>query len=198
MTQLDLNRLRETLRDNAREGDAHPDEPRRQLLVTREGKLRFGNDVGPFEKRTLSEVPQQTFAAGVRNLLDSLFGRSPASEERLAADRQTARERLPRETVELTIAGTPTWVCPVRCEFGQRYKLAFWFDGSEYQAKLVEPALEGQFDVHTAHVFSDGRLCLRSPTGGMPTLDQAFAKSVLLVNGLTVLRERGVFPFSPD
>lgn len=195
MVQLDLNRLRETLRESAKEGEIQPLEPRRQVLVTREGQVRFGDEVNEAERRALSEVPQETFGTGVRTLFDALFGDSTASADRLASDRQTVRERLPRETVELRIDGVPTWVLPVRCEFGRRYKLALWFDGSEYQAKLVEPALEGTIDVITGHVFPDGTLCLRSPAGGMPTLEQAFGKSVLLINGLSVLRERGVFPF---
>lgn len=187
---LDLNRLRDTIRENQRRGETRPDLPSQRILVDREGKVRFGDEVTE-SARELSEVPQQTFGG----ILDSLFGSSTASADRLARDREVAKRKLPFDTREAVQGCVTTFVYSVTDEFGQRYQLAAYFDGDEYMVKLVYPPLEGEIGVETGHVFHDGTLCLREPFGGMPTLEAAYARSVVLVNGLSVVRRGGQFPF---
>lgn len=194
MTQIDLNRLRQALNDRSRPGTNHPPRPGAQVFVDREGKVLLGDQLTPGQRAELSEVPKHVFGS-LRGLLDSLFGDSGAQADRLARDRETVRNRLPRDTREVVLDGVTSWVYWVRDEFGQDYQLAAYYDGDEYQVKLVQPALEGQFGVTTGHIFPNGRLCLRAPANGMPTLDGAFQQSVLLVNGLTALRQTGEFPF---
>ena len=201
MASLDLNQLRNTLRENARRGEARPDEPRRKIVVDRDGKIRHGDDVGCRDRRELSEVPQELFAA-LGDLLRNLFvdDRDPPSltrygDHRLDRDRASVRDKLPWGTTEVTVEGTTGFVYDIVDEFGAHYRMVVYFDGSEYQVKVVEPEIEGHYGVTNAHVFGDGRLCLRPPAGGMPTLAEAYAKSVLWATGFTVLRRGGEFPW---
>lgn len=188
---LDLNRLRDTLRSNERTGDVLPERPSQKVLVDREGRVRFGDEVADGARDQYSVVPQNIFAG----VLDALFGSSTAGSERHQRDRLTVREYLPSNTREVVQGELPLFMYDVIDEFGELYELAAYFDGDEYQVKLVWPELEEVFSVTEGHVFSDGRLCLRPPGNGMPRLKDAYARSVILVNGLTVLRRGGEFPF---
>jgi hypothetical protein len=58
---IDLNRLRDVVRQNQDSGTARPDDPSRQVVVDREGNVRFGNQVSATEPVT--QIPQETFAA---------------------------------------------------------------------------------------------------------------------------------------
>lgn len=58
---IDLNRLRQVVRENQSSGVARPDDPARQVVVDREGNVRFGNEVSASEPTT--QIPQETFAA---------------------------------------------------------------------------------------------------------------------------------------
>ena len=201
MANLDLNQLRSTLRENARRGDVRPDEPRRKIVVDRDGKIRHGNEVGLSDGRELSEVPQDLFA-GLGSALRSIFAedRGTASlshfgGDRLARDRAVVREKLPWGTTEVAVDGTTGFVYGFTNDFGEFYRMVAYFDGSEYQVKVVEPEIESHYGVGDAHVFSDGRLCLRPPAGGMPTLAEAYAKSVLWADGFTVRRHGNAFPW---
>lgn len=201
MSNLDLNQLRNTLRENARRGDVRPDEPRRKIVVDRDGKIRHGNEVGLSDHRELSEVPQELFAT-LGSILRNLFAedRDVASlahfgGDRLARDRAIVREKLPWGTTEVLVDGTTGFVYDITDEFGEHYRMVVYFDGSEYQVKVVDPEIEGHYGVTDAHIFSDGRLCLRPPAGGMPTLAEAYAKSALWANGFTVRRQGDPFPW---
>ena len=101
MASLDLNQLRNTLRENAQRGEARPSEPRRKIVVDRDGKIRYGDEVSSRDSRELSEVPQELFAA-LGELLRSLFvdDRDPPwltdyGGHRLDRDRAIVRAKLP-------------------------------------------------------------------------------------------------------
>jgi len=207
MANLDLNLLRRTLQENASSGQTHPIEPHRKIVVGRDGKIRHGNELGLADQRELSEVPQDLFAGLVSMLRQRLFGSQAVTHVppvapvvrrpggRLARDRAVVREKLPLGTKEISVAGTMGFVYQITDEFGESYTMVIYFDGSEYQVKVVAPEIEGHYGVAAAHVFSDGRLCLRPPAGGMPTLAEAYAKSVLWATGFTVFRRKKVFPW---
>ena len=79
---------------------------------------------------------------------------------------------------------------------GDRYQLFAWFDGSAYQVKVVEPDVERGADPHACHLFPDARICFgHGDGGGMPTLEQAYARSVLWANGFSVWIRGEPFPF---
>jgi len=62
--------------------------------------------------------------------------------------------------------------------------------------KVVSPALSGEVDTHACHLFSDGRICFgQSDGGGMPTLLEAYTRSVLWANGYSVYLRTSSFPF---
>lgn len=60
MPPIDLNKLRDVVRQNQSSGTAQPADPARQVHVDREGNVRFGDEstnAGP-----TTQVPQETFA----------------------------------------------------------------------------------------------------------------------------------------
>lgn len=57
---IDLNRLRETIRQNQTSGNATPSDPGRQVVVDKEGNVRFGDQVSG--DQPVTQVPQETFA----------------------------------------------------------------------------------------------------------------------------------------
>lgn len=76
-----------------------------------------------------------------------------------------------------------------------------YFDGAFYQVYVISPKLEDYWsNPHTGHIYPDGRICFGSEFGnGQPTLREAFAKSVLWANGISVARHGGgQFPFSAN
>lgn len=181
--EVDLNLLRKTILANQREGVARPSEPDRKLFVSSEGKLVEGTRA-QHDTRTLSEVPQETFAA------------------RLDSDRETVRTKFPKDCFELAVEGGQIgWVYSITCEMGYHYTLFAYFDGNNYQVKVLEPKLEKKWQSpHTGHLFGDGRICFGGSYGnGMPRLEDAFAKSVLWANGISIARQNGhSFPFSEN
>jgi hypothetical protein len=122
-------------------------------------------------------------------------------QERLARDDQTVRRRLPGNAEFAMVQETPGWFYSFENEFGDRYEMFIYFNGSNYQVKVVEPEVEGRYTPHDGHLYEDGRICFGAG-GGMPTLESAYAKSVLWANGFSAYvaaREAGSpipFPFS--
>jgi len=88
------------------------------------------------------------------------------------------------------------WLYPLSSELGDRFELFLYFDGNAYQVKVVSPTIEGEIDAHACHLFGDGRICFgQADAGGMPTLTEAYAKSVLWVNGYSAYLRTSSFPF---
>lgn len=115
---------------------------------------------------------------------------------RALRDRARAEGSLPASTRQLTVEGVSGWLYPIVSELGDAFQLFLYFDGSGYQVKLVAPEVVGRFDPHACHVFPDGRLCLSSAPGtGLPTLEDAYARSVLWCNGFSIFSRDGQFPF---
>jgi hypothetical protein len=111
-------------------------------------------------------------------------------------DKAAADGCLPAAARFLKVDGARGWLYPVTTEQGDRYQLFLYFDGSAYQVKVVEPAVEVRDDNHACHLFPTGLVCLgQDPTGGMPTLASAFARSVLWANGFSAYLRTGEFPF---
>lgn len=155
----------------------------------------------------------------LRERLDSLFGRGqstadPVSEQglidlarppveavapdqsRRKRDRDIARQYLPESTVEGMVDGTTYWTYEVRCQFRNRYLMAAYFDGREYQVRVLEPEIVGKYSVLISHVNPNGRLCLSAPNNGAESLQEAFSRSVIWATGFSILSETGEFPFS--
>ncbi len=115
---------------------------------------------------------------------------------RLLRDQAVVEGNLPATTRYLEVDGARGWLFPVTSEAGDAFQLFLWFDGSAYQVKLVRPVVDDRLDPHRCHLFPDGRICLSEANGGgMPTLQGAFAKSVVWCNGFSVFRRTGSFPF---
>ena len=128
-------------------------------------------------------------------MLDAL-GRLGEALARESRDRLAADGCLPAKARRVAVQGAAGWLYPVTSEQGDLFRLFLWFDGAAYQVKVVEPVLDAGVDPHACHVFPDARLCLGGdPGGGMPTLDGAFARSVLWANGYAEWRRTGRFPF---
>ncbi len=115
--------------------------------------------------------------------------------ERENRDRAAAEGCMPSATRRVSVSGTTGWLYPVVNEQGDSFRMFLWFDGAAYQVKVVEPTL-GYADPHACHLFPDSRLCLGGDeSGGMPTLEGAFAQSVLWATGYGAFQRTGKFPF---
>jgi hypothetical protein len=123
------------------------------------------------------------------------------AEQRLARDAQIVARRLPANAEFARVQGTPGWFYSFENEFGDRYEMFIYFFGSNYQVKVIEPEVEGRYTPHDGHLYEDGRICFGTG-GGMPTLESAYAKSVLWANGFSAYvaaKQAGTpipFPFS--
>ena len=176
--QVDLNKLREMIEDNRQQGELMPVQPSKQVVV-HDGRIKNGNELAPGEERQAAVIHQATFAA--------LSGRH-------ARDQQTVNLKLPRSTRFLEVSGVGGWLFSIVNEFKQPFQMFLYFDGSLYQTKVVSPEVEGKYNPHNGHLFSDGRICY-GDSAGQASLEAAYAKSVLWANGFTVFQRTGTFPF---
>jgi hypothetical protein len=135
-------------------------------------------------------------APGGRRFWAVLLSNLKTGFTRRLRDRAIVEAKLPGSTREVTADGARGWRYPVETDLGDRYELFLWFDGSAYQVKVLSPDVEGRCGLHACHLFPDGRICLGDDsTGGMPTLDGAYAKSVLWANGFSAYERTAMFPF---
>ena len=111
-------------------------------------------------------------------------------------DRALVEAKLPAATRHVTVSGVRGWLYPITTELGDAFRLFLWFDGAGYQVKVVEPELESRFDPHVCHLLPDGRICLSDEEGrGRPSLEDAYARSVVWCNGFSVFLRDAQFPF---
>lgn len=125
------------------------------------------------------------------------------SSARLERDRVTANEKLPSNTRESTLDGTTYWTYSVTCKLGRRYTMTLYFDGHEYQVRVLSPKIpsdvglkDSDINIHKCHYFPNGRLCLDPPGNGAKSLEEAFAKSVVWATGFSIYVATGQFAFS--
>ncbi|MEM8723244.1 MAG: hypothetical protein AAGE84_28825 [Cyanobacteria bacterium P01_G01_bin.39] len=167
---LDLNELRNHVLENQRKGNNS-----KPVHVDKEGRIT--TDPQAAQQPNLSQVPQQTFAYS------------------LDRDRQIAARFLPENTQEIQFNGFTGWLYQIQCELGNQYQMFAYNDGELYQVMVVFPDVAGKYNEHNAHLYNDGRICFRSQ-GGLPTLQDAYAKSALWANGFSIFLKTGLFPFS--
>jgi hypothetical protein len=114
---------------------------------------------------------------------------------RALQDQATVEAKLPAATRHLTVEGVRGWLYPVTTEAGDAFKLFLFFDGASYQVKVVEPDLEGRYDPHASHLMPDGRICLSDDRGGgVPSLETAYARSVVWCTWFGAFRRDEHFP----
>ena len=176
-TPVDLNELRNRVLNNQSNDENLPSSPDRGVFVDNEGNIVMHPQRG--ERRQLSQVPQKTFAAT------------------LTMDRQTVAQKLPNNAREMQMNGVTGWVYNLESELSDLYTMFVYNDGSLYQVMVVFPEIAGKYGVHDAHLFDDGRICFGNDYGGgLPTLEQAYAKSVLWATGFSIYLRNNQFPFS--
>lgn len=178
---LDLNALRTRVIKNQTDGSTRPSDPSKTIVVQRDGSIHMGEDA-PQAAGPLTVVPQETFA------------------NRHEADRAIVSQFLPENTVPFrTDEGVQGYVYTIKTELLDEFTLFAFFDGANYQVQVIAPAVEARFNnPHDGHIFGKtGLICFGQAYGsGMPTLREAFAKSVLWANGMSVAIHTGHFPFS--
>jgi hypothetical protein len=150
----------------------------KRVFVDRQGGIVLGSTLQPGEERELSEVQQGVFAA---------------ASIRLARDQEIVTRTFPPHTQRLTVDGVTGWLYSIVDEYGQPYTLFAYHDGSLYQVKVVFPEVEGRYNPHHGHLYSDGRICF-GPAGGLDSLEHVYAKSVVWATGFTAFRHLGTFP----
>jgi len=120
------------------------------------------------------------------------------SYQNLAIDRQFAKSKMPRNTLEVQSDGCTGFKYDITCELGNKYTLFVYFNGSRYRVLVLAPQVEGKAHPGLTKVWSDGSLCLEPTMMGCRTLEQAFAKSVLWANGYSIYEINGIFPYSAN
>lgn len=178
---LDLNALRDRVLSNQNTGTVRPNDPAKSVTVDREGKMHFPTQpdkaIGP-----QSQIPQETFAASMED------------------DIATASQFLPTNTKQITTnEGVVGFLYTFNTELGDQFTLFAFNDGASYQVQVVSPKVEDRFNnPHDGHIFpNSGKICFGSAyNAGMPSLRDAYAKSVLWANGMSVAYRTGKFPFS--
>ena len=177
---LDLNRLRDTVIRNQNDSKSKPPEQLNKVFIDSEGKIHEGGS-GTSNRLELSEVPQDTFADRVLNEKDIVSRYMPKNTRMLTSDE-----------------GVSGWIYTFSCELNNDYTMFAYYDGNYYQVLVVEPKVEGEWSsAHTGHIFSDGRICFGDEyDSGLPSLQDAYSKSVLWATGLSVAINTGHFPFS--
>lgn len=181
--QIDLNKLRETIKANQRANNPIPADQSKKIMVTKDGKIVEGNQAAANKDRQLSEVHQGVFAF---------------SRMRLNQEKEIVKEKFPPKTKMVEVDTIKGWLYSFEDEFGRWYTMYAYFDGEVYQVKVVEPEVEGKYQsVHDCHLFYDGRICFgNGRNAGLDSLEHVYAKSVIWANGFTVFEQTRKYPFS--
>jgi hypothetical protein len=181
--QVDLNKLRQTILASQNKKEALPADKDRKVMVTKEGKIVAGGEAQGKSQKQLSEVHQGVFA-----------------HSRLEAEKKIVKEKFPSNAQFVEVDGIRGWFYSFKDEFTRLYKMYAYFDGTAYQVKVVYPEVEGRYkSVHACHLYSDGRICFGNQYGGgLPSLEKAYAKSVLWANGFTIFENTKLYPFSTN
>lgn len=139
----------------------------------------MGNQLREADHQPLSVVHQGVFASRIRN------------------EESVVLERFPKGTMHTEIDGYKGWLYSFVDEFGFKYDMFAYYDGDYYQVYVVNPSIEDELNAHDCHLFDNQRICFgQEYDNGMPTLERAYAKSVLWANGFSVFEQTGTFPFS--
>jgi hypothetical protein len=172
--QVDLNEVRNRVIANRQSGIDEPTSPVRAVFVDNGGNIL--TQPQPGQQQNLSRVPQKTFAAN------------------LTVDRQVVAQKLPSNAQEMHINGVTGWVYEIISEVGDTYTMFIFHDGSLYQVMVLFPEVAGRYSPNEGHLFSNGCICLNEEHG-YPTLEKAYAKSVLWATGFSIYVRTGQFPF---
>ena len=178
---VDLNKLRAVIVANRQGGNPQPADLARSIVVGGDGRLHLGANGPCGAGAHLSEIQQAVFSATVL---------------RAVQEEVVARSKMPPGTHAVAAGKVRGWLYDIWTELADHFQLFAYFDGCSYQVQVVSPKVEGSADPHRSHLLPDGRICLSSDFGaGMPSLESAFAKSVLWANGFSVFQRTGEFPF---
>lgn len=172
--QVDLNEIRNRVMTNRQQDIDLPSSPASAVYVDNNGTIL--TQPQPGQQRQLSRVPQKTFAAN------------------LTLDRQIVAQKLPSSAQEMNVSGVTGWVYDITSELGDTYTMFIFNDGSLYQVMVLFPEVAGRYSPNEGHLFSNGCICLNEEHG-YPTLELAYAKSVLWATGFSVYVRTGQFPF---
>jgi len=181
--EVDLNKVRDLIKSGQRAADDSRIPTAQQVFVDR-GKLVLGEDIENAAAPTITRIDTETpFAA------------------RIESERLVVSNKFPRGTQRLVVTGVDGWLYDVKCESGNKYTFFTYYDDIDgyYKTKVVEPFVEKKWrNMHTGHIYTNTvRLCLSTDyNGGAPTLETAFARTVLWANGFSLLQKTGTFPFS--
>ncbi|MBB1252168.1 hypothetical protein [Streptomyces alkaliterrae] len=190
--KYDLNAIRDSFLASQAEGSDGPRSGRDQVYVDRGGRVRLGT--GDEKDAPLSKVPHSTFASRLRPIREG-------TPTRLAEERRVAERKLPPGTYYEETPGAEGWVYEITTEFHNSYVMCAHFDGVDYKVRLLEPELESlpDHDQHGFHLYNSGKICLsRNPGSGMPTLEEAYARSAAWALGVDFVRMGHPFPFNRD
>lgn len=169
-----VQRIAERLRGS---GERHGQTPRR-LLELDGGDMR---EIGPDDATMTAQIPSKAFA------------HYPG----LAHDRRVARQKMKiaREKSYSRITG---FEYDLRIN-GRRYVLFAYFDppARGYKVMVIEPNVNGKYNPHNGHLFSDGHICFGEKANSqvMDSLESAYAKSVLWAHGFDRFLRTGTFPY---
>lgn len=168
----DLNALRDFLRAGETRGTPSSPPP----VVDREGRVDTSGATGPDR----SQIPKGVFARNQQEALD-------------------VAQYLPRNTRLVSFGDITGWAYDFKNDLYDDYRMWAYFHShtSLYRVKMVEPVVPETVDVHIAHYFESGDLCLTSEVGAR-SLRDAYSRSVAFSIGWSWWQRNKTFPFNPD
>lgn len=179
MRNVDLNELRDRILANQQSGQPRPASNSKRVFVDADGRLVAGEVAAQNPGREIAEVPQHVFAASAR----------------LAEESAVVAQSFPRGARLLEVDGHPGWLYSFTSELGDEFQLFVYHDQGLYFVQVVSPSIEGRYGAHDAHLYPNSVICLCQEVG-LPSLKEAYAKSVLWANGFSIFQRTGHFPFS--
>lgn len=178
-----LDKLREIVNKRKYQSETAPGP---DIAVDKEGQIiivEINRDGTVSTRRPVSKVPKDTFAADYY---------------RVSNEQRFVNSNMPSNTYRVDEDGIEGWMYEINTgdPYYESYTMFLYYDSGYYYVKLVDPPYAGKYGVISCHLFSDGTLCLSSNShGGYPSMEQAYAKSVLWAKGFSQFLRTGTFPF---
>lgn len=117
---------------------------------------------------------------------------------RMRTNQAVVETRFPRGSRQILVEGIDHVFYEFDNDFGHHYSMAAYFHAETalYRVKMLDPDpfIGGGDYGHPTHRFADGDLCLARSIG-VPTLEAAYAKSVLFSLGWSSYQATGEFAF---
>lgn len=174
---VDLNAIQAAVLEQQRNGGAQVD-PKSQLYADNNGEIVLGGEGRDTSRMSRIET-------------DTFYARDLALEARTAAKMPTS--------IKVSDGTYEGYHYKLTNAFHDTYELFIYYHSSYrvYRVALISPRLGGEVNAHGCHLWPDGTICLTRKNGsGYPSMEEAYAKSVLWTLGASLFQRGYGFQFN--